>query len=229
MFLLPRYEVTNFKVKEILCCLQSQFQTAGTVNFLLLLKLPAMSEEHEMLIKIANTTSDFCRLIPEDMCSDKFLDTRQCLDIFMNLGNYVNKRMMKDMKSVASDKERIKIDTNLLSTEGENNKKDDVINEMVYKIKTEALNEVMKESRFEEKDKIKDMKEIHQGLHFSCKFCKFIAPNYTILIGHNKLEHDKTEGKICIKCGFETSSLKEFRKHKKIVHSKKMHITQYRK
>ena len=68
----------------------------------------------------------------------------------------------------------------------------------------------------------------HQGINYPCSKCKFIAPNFVVLTGHNKLEHSKEEKKICIKCGFESSDIKEFKKHLKIVHAKTSKITQYR-
>ena len=207
------------------------------------------------LESIQSTSIQFSQLSNCEGNSDVVNHIKQCFEIFLDLGKYLNHRMLAEIKN------------NQVEEAGD--------------IENPAINEYEKQEELKEiesmpeilHDKPKDMekcsncsletvdleghnKEVHidtklicgqcpftaikksniqlhkqknhQGITYPCSKCKFIAPNFVVLTGHNKLEHSKEEKKICIKCGFESSDIKEFKKHLKIVHAKTSKITQYR-
>ena len=157
--------------------------------------------------------------------------------LFMKLGNYLNDKIdieIKKIKNKENESKNIKLDCT--STQGG----PEIIPEngsmCNTKLEKDEANE--KEEHLDHKQKIEKGSQDtsksnhnqynHQGIEYPCKVCKFVSPNYIVLKGHMKLEHDKEEKKICIKCGFETTDLEVFKKHLKIVHAKKIKITQCR-
>ena len=200
---------------------------------------------------VESTAVEFKKLFKNDSDTEMMKDTKLCFDLLFDLATYLNQKMYKEIKEEKirqlklEEKHKEKpFKENIKSSDED--AKDDAKKKCNY-----CDFETFTSNQFEthQKDKHLDIKlkceecpftalqksnislhnqKAHQGIVFPCPSCKFIAPNLLIQKGHIKLEHDKVEKKICLKCGFETSDLKLFKKHQKIVHSKGTKITQYR-
>ena len=155
---------------------------------------------------------DYNNLQSSHINSDSSKETEECFAIFMDLGNYLKTKMKQElscqfMKKVENAK-----------TEVENIIEEDITVQHSERTKSE----VMLKAEISPKKAVEDVLPTRhfEGIYYPCNECKFVAPNFKILKGHSKLEHTKTEMKICIKCGFESLNKKEFEKHIKIVHAK---------
>ena len=159
-------------------------------------------------------------------------DTKQCFKIFLELGEYLLTSISQDLQEVDPKVEVEPENTTIEpQTGGELESRDSNLpgrkaeqEENVWcglPVTGRAI------SAPQSKPQLSKKRE-DQGLSFPCKECKFVAPSYVVLKGHQRLNHQKENCKICIKCGFESHDPKEFSKHLKIVHPKKCKITQYR-
>ena len=154
-------------------------------------------------------------------------DTKQCFKIFLELGEHLLNSISQDLKE-----EELRVETeNNIEPQAVSGGNPEPRNSNLPGGKHE-LEENKKcghpvAAAPQNKPQLKKKRE-DQGLSFPCKECKFIAPSYVVLKGHERLNHQKENFKICIKCGFESDDHKEFSKHLKIVHPKKCKITQYR-
>ena len=153
-------------------------------------------------------------------------DTKQCFKIFLELGEYLLSSISQELKE---EELRAEKENNIELSAGDGGE-------------PEPRDSHLPGGKYEQEENIKcghpvtapqnkpqlKMKREDRGLSFPCKECKFVAPTYIVLKGHERLNHMKENFKICIKCGFESDDQKEFSKHLKIVHPKKLKITQYR-
>ena len=193
-----------------------------------------------LIQKLQSSSLEFNQQFEGDTNEEATADVRQCYALFMELGNYLSDKMNIEVRKIKNkENESLNININLdcTSTKGGTEIIPDKCSMCNTKLEKEETNE--QEEHPDQKLKIKNGSHEttnsnhhqynHQVISYPCKVCKFVAPNYIVLRGHMKLEHDKEEKKICIKCGFETADLKVFKKHLNIVHAKKIKITQYRK
>ena len=207
------------------------------------------------LESIQSTSIQFSQLNKCERNSDVFNDIKQCFEIFLDLGKHLNHRMLAEIqnnqveevreveKPERKELEKLEELKEIESTpEILHDKPEDMEKCSNCSLETVDLEGHNRENHLEtklicgqcpftaiKKSNIQLHKQKnHQGITYPCSKCKFIAPNFVVLTGHNKLEHSKEEKKICIKCGFESSDIKEFKKHLKIVHAKTSKITQYR-
>ena len=199
---------------------------------------------------VESTTLEFNKLFQNESESDMIKDTKKCFELFLDLAAYLNQKMHNEIKEEKARQLHLQEKQNekFIKEEMTANNEDSKINAVKCNfcdfetINSHEIELHKNERHLEIKLKCEECpftalqksnislhnQKAHQGIVFPCPSCKFIAPNFVILKGHIKLEHDKVEKKICLKCGFETSDLKEFKKHQKIVHSKGTKITQYR-
>ena len=204
------------------------------------------------LESIQSTSIQFSQLSNCEGNPDVVNDIKQCFEIFLDLGKYLNHRMLAEIKNNQVEEvekperkelEKLEEPKGMESMpEILHDKPKDMEKCSNCSLETVDLEGHNKEVHIEtklicgqcpftaiKKSNIQLHKQKnHQGITYPCSKCKFIAPNFVVLTGHNKLEHSKEEKKICIKCGFESSDIKEFKKHLKIVHAKTSKITQYR-
>ena len=171
-----------------------------------------ISEEKflEMTRDLKKIIADYNNLADEDAAKNNFNETKECFAIFIDLGNYMKRKMKQEMTkkiqiSIAEEETKIEeviCDHSTITT----------VNKKIHR----------EESELNSFEKNVQSTSLLGGICYPCRDCKFIAPNFKILQGHARLEHAKTEQKICIKCGFESTNQKEFEKHIKIVHPKKV-------
>lgn len=151
-------------------------------------------------------------------------ETKQCFKIFLELGGYLLARMSQDLEGGHGEDQS--------EEEGRRQTEPEPVHV--------SDNEDLGAHRVDIKPKCGHSPLTRQsnlplhtargdpGLSYPCRECKFVAPSYVVLKGHEKLSHEKENSKICIKCGYKSFDKKEFTKHLKIVHPKKEKITQYR-
>ena len=156
-------------------------------------------------------------------------DTQQCFKIFLELGEYLLTSINQDLQE---EEGKVETDNNIeLQTGGDLDPRDSNLPDRKPELEenTKCCPPVSgrEQNKLNKPQHLKKTRE-DQGLSFPCKDCKFVAPSYVVLKGHERLNHQKENLKICIKCGFESHDSKEFSKHLKIVHPKKCKITQYR-
>ena len=150
-------------------------------------------------------------------------ETKQCLKIFLELGHYLLERIIQEVEE-GNTEEVEKEKTGDVETEQENT----LVPPDSGTIATGQLDEIqLKHDQVPPAPPTAKARP-RTGLSFPCNECRFLAPNLAVLTGHKKLNHEKEDCKICIKCGYQNFDKKEFKKHLKIVHPKNEKITQYR-
>ena len=164
-----------------------------------------ISEEKflEMTRDMKKIIADYNNLADEIAFKNSFNETKECFAIFIDLGNYMKRKMKQEMTKkiqISIAEEEVICDHSTITT----------VNKKIHR----------EESELNSFEKNVQSTSLLGGICYPCRDCKFIAPNFKILQGHARLEHAKTEQKICIKCGFESTNHKEFEKHIKIVHPK---------
>ena len=169
-------------------------------------KFIEMSNDLKKIIVDYNNLQSICTN------SDSFKETEECFTIFMDLGYYLKSKMKQELRCQFMKK------AENAKTEVGNKIEEDISGQLSERKESE----VMLKTEILSKKAVEDILPTRhfEGIYYPCKECKFVAPNFKILKGHSKLEHTKTEMKICIKCGFESMNKKEFEKHIKIVHAK---------
>ena len=156
-------------------------------------------------------------------------ETKQCLNIFLELGQYLLRRISRELEEGNGREE----------TGG--NVKDPSLEEKSGIVENDQDNASLQDghTNVNQAEKVQSPPTPHYttrtrflnqrpGLSFPCNECRFVAPSLVVLKGHKKLNHLKEHCKICIKCGYENFDINEFKKHLKIVHPKNEKITQYR-
>ena len=188
-----------------------------------------------LLNKLQSSSLEFNQQFEDDTNQEATADVRHCYALFMELGDYLNNKMNMEISKIKKKENETQ---NLLLPSAKKKSltdKSDIVSENCSKCnknRQEYLDikqNIGKGSKPQDTSINLQNQNNNQGITYPCKMCKFVSPNYIVLRGHMKLEHDKEEKKICIKCGFETADLKVFKKHLNIVHAKKIKITQYRK
>ena len=192
-----------------------------------------------LLNKLQSSSLEFNQQFEDDTNEEATADVRHCYTLFMELGDYLNKKInMEIYKSKKKEDESQNLllpSTKKMYSSPSLADKLDNVSEKCPKCNTNRQEDLDNKQNIGKGSQPQDTSiNLHnqnnnQGISYPCKICKFVSPNYIVLRGHMKLEHDKEEKKICIKCGFETADLKVFKKHLNIVHAKKIKITQYRK
>lgn len=160
-------------------------------------------------------------------------ETKQCLKIFLELGHYLLDRIIQELEE-GNTKDvdvNVKEETGDVETEQENT----IIPPDSCKIATDTDQLDKIQSKYDQVPPAPTATQVEilrarprAGLSFPCNECRFLAPNLAVLTGHKKLNHEKEDCKICIKCGYQNFDKKEFKKHLKIVHPKNEKVTQYR-
>ena len=190
-----------------------------------------------LLNKLQSSSLEFNQQFEDDTNEEATADVRHCYALFMELGDYLNNKMNMEISKIK--KKENESQNLLLPSTKKIYKSPDLtdklenVSENCSKCNTNRQEHVDIKQNIGSKPQDTSInfhnQNNSQGISYPCKMCKFVSPNYIVLRGHMKLEHDKEEKKICIKCGFETADLKVFKKHLNIVHAKKIKITQYRK
>ena len=156
-------------------------------------------------------------------------ETKQCFKIFLELGEHLLNSISQDLKEEELRAELEK-ENNIepqAASGGEPEPRESNVTggkPVLEEDKKSGLPVAAPQNKPRQLTKKREV----QGLSFPCKECKFVAPSYVVLKGHERLNHQKENFKICIKCGFESDDRTEFSKHLKIVHPRKLKITQYR-
>merc|ERR1712110_420084 len=190
-----------------------------------------------LLNKLKSSSLEFNQQFEDDTNEEATADVRHCYALFMELGDYLNKKINMEIyksKKIEDESQNLLLpSTKKMYSSPSLADKLDNVSENCPKCNTnrqehlDIKQNIGKGSQPQDTSINLNNQNNNQGISYPCKICKFVSPNYIVLRGHMKLEHDKEEKKICIKCGFETADLKVFKKHLNIVHAKKIKITQY--